>query len=183
MSRSVFDVFTGAMVRYARWFTLSVLPGAHTNAPLGFRRLGLVLLFPVFLALQLVHWVAFLVDELCFPGYRRVSIKEPVFIIGIPRSGTTYLHRELSANPRFTTVSTWEALLAPAVCERKLLGGIAGDRQGLWRTSASTYFAPIGCGQLRSRQHTPGSARRARGRLPASATRRRLFVSARCVSI
>ena len=130
MSRSVFDVFTGAMVRYARWFILSVLPGAHTNAPLGFRRLGLVLLFPVFLALQLVHWAAFLIDELFFPGYRKVSVKEPVFIIGIPRSGTTYLHRELSANPRFTTVSTWEALLAPAVCERKLLGVLRAIDKG-----------------------------------------------------
>jgi omega-hydroxy-beta-dihydromenaquinone-9 sulfotransferase len=32
-------------------------------------------------------------DELLFPNFRRIKIKEPVFIISNPRSGTTFLHR------------------------------------------------------------------------------------------
>lgn len=34
-----------------------------------------------------------LFDELLFPNFRRIQIKEPVFIISNPRSGTTFLHR------------------------------------------------------------------------------------------
>nr|VFK68106.1 MAG: Sulfotransferase family protein [Candidatus Kentron sp. UNK]VFK73065.1 MAG: Sulfotransferase family protein [Candidatus Kentron sp. UNK] len=34
-------------------------------------------------------------DELLFPGYRRQQIR-PIFIIGQPRSGTTFLHRTLA---------------------------------------------------------------------------------------
>ncbi len=34
-----------------------------------------------------------LIDELLFFNYRKIDIKEPVFIISNPRSGTTFLHR------------------------------------------------------------------------------------------
>jgi len=119
---SVLSEFPAALFRYTRWFFLSLVPGAHPNASLGLRRLGFLLVFPLFLALQLLHWIAFLIDEILFPEYRKTRVTQPVFIIGIPRSGTTYLHRRLAVKTGFTTVSTWEALLAPAVCERKLVG-------------------------------------------------------------
>lgn len=38
-------------------------------------------------------------DELLFPGYKEVKVK-PVFIIGQPRSGTTFLHRTLAADKK-----------------------------------------------------------------------------------
>lgn len=34
-----------------------------------------------------------LFDELLFPNYKNIVVKQPVFIISNPRSGTTYLHR------------------------------------------------------------------------------------------
>jgi len=34
-----------------------------------------------------------LIDELMFPNYKSIEIKQPVFIISNPRSGTTFLHR------------------------------------------------------------------------------------------
>lgn len=34
-----------------------------------------------------------LLDEVLFPNFRKIQIKEPVFIISNPRSGTTFLHR------------------------------------------------------------------------------------------
>jgi len=56
-----------------------------------------------FLLNQLLHLIFRLIDELFFFGYRRVKIKEPVFIIANPRSGTTYLHRLISKDDdRFT---------------------------------------------------------------------------------
>jgi hypothetical protein len=73
---------------------------------------------------QLIHWLGLFLDEILFRGYRRVEIQEPLFILGVPRSGTTHLHRVLARDPRFTTFSTWECLFAPSVTERRLLMGL-----------------------------------------------------------
>ena len=78
---------------------------------------GMWLLFTL---LNLLHLAGHLLDELLFPGYRRQPVTRPVFITGIPRSGTTYLQRLLGKHPGFSTFSTWEALLAPSLTERHL---------------------------------------------------------------
>jgi hypothetical protein len=70
-----------------------------------------------------IHWVGFLFDEILFFGYRRVRPEKPVFILGIPRSGTTFLQRVLAADASFTTLKTWECLLAPSISERFVLTG------------------------------------------------------------
>lgn len=70
--------------------------------------------------LFLCHGVGFLLDELLFRGYRRVAVRAPVFIVGVPRSGTTFLQRRLSEDPAFTTLTLWECLLAPSISERYL---------------------------------------------------------------
>jgi len=75
----------------------------------------------------LLHWLGLLLDELLFRGYRRVDIVAPVFVLGVPRSGTTFLHRTLAADEaQFTTVSTWEVLFAPSVTQRVFWRGLAG---------------------------------------------------------
>lgn len=52
---------------------------------------------------QLQSVIFRLLDEIFFPAYRKVKIKEPVFIIASPRSGTTYLHRLIALDEeRFT---------------------------------------------------------------------------------
>lgn len=82
---------------------------------------------PLFAALWLLyallncqHVIGHLLDEVLFPGWRRTGIRQPVFILGIPRSGTTFLQRLLARDPAFTTLTTWEALLAPSISERYL---------------------------------------------------------------
>jgi hypothetical protein len=80
---------------------------------------------PVFTAVQLVHWLGFLLDDILFPGYRRVPIKEPLFVLGIPRSGTTLMHRVLAQDPNMTTFRTWECFLAPSITQRRLVLGLA----------------------------------------------------------
>ena len=86
------------------------------------RLLGLALL-------ELGNTCCLLLDELFFPGYRRVKIEAPVFIIGNPRSGTTFLHRILSRDhERFSAFKTWE-ILFPSVLQKKagyLIGRIDG---------------------------------------------------------
>ncbi|ROQ18156.1 sulfotransferase family protein [Marinimicrobium koreense] len=68
--------------------------------------------------LFLCHALGFLLDELLFRGYRRVAVRAPVFIVGVPRSGTTFLQRHLADDPAFTTLTLWECLLAPSISER-----------------------------------------------------------------
>lgn len=82
-------------------------------------RLLRLLLYVLFLPVFLLHWLGFLLDEIFFPGYRKIEISQPVFILGVPRSGTTFLHRTLAADDKlFTTVSTWEVFLAPSITQR-----------------------------------------------------------------
>ncbi|MEM8867667.1 MAG: sulfotransferase, partial [Verrucomicrobiota bacterium] len=92
----------------------------------GLRRvLFLLIAFPVFCKLQLLHWLCFIFDAIFFPGYRKVRIERPLFISGIPRSGTTFVHRSLAHDERFTSFTTWEAILAPSIIQRKLIRALA----------------------------------------------------------
>jgi hypothetical protein len=120
-------LFGKSIARYFKWFAQSFWPGQHPGAPLGCKRLALLLFgLPALILIQLVHWLGFLLDELCFPAYRKVVVRQPVFVSGVPRSGTTFVHRTLAIDSdQFTTVSTWEAILAPSICERRILRGMA----------------------------------------------------------
>lgn len=42
-----------------------------------------------------------------YPEYSKVPIERPVFIIGAPRTGTTLLHRMLTADPRHQGLEMW----------------------------------------------------------------------------
>jgi hypothetical protein len=71
--------------------------------------------------LELVTWGGLALDEVLFREYRSAQVREPVFIIGNPRSGTTFLHRLLSQDlNNFHTMKTWEILLAPSIVQRRL---------------------------------------------------------------
>ncbi len=63
-------------------------------------------------------------DRVFFPSYRKIPIDRPVFIVGNPRSGTTFLHRLLlGAGDDLAAFELWE-MLFPAITARKLLGRI-----------------------------------------------------------
>jgi hypothetical protein len=115
-----------SLVRYCKWLGGSLWLKDPTHAPLCLRRILFLLLCPLLLLIQLTHWIGFLLDEIFFPRYRSIQVREPVFITGIPRSGTTFVHRSLARDKhQFSTVSTWEALLAPSICARKLIAAVA----------------------------------------------------------
>lgn len=63
-----------------------------------------------------------LLDYVFFPAFRRVAVRRPLFIIGHPRSGTTFLHRLLNETREFCMFETWEILI-PSLLGRKLLRG------------------------------------------------------------
>nr|MDJ0592509.1 sulfotransferase [Pleurocapsa sp. MO_226.B13] len=63
----------------------------------------------LFLPLYLLftHATLFL-DKIFFSRYQKVDIKNPVFIIGNPRSGTSFLHTLLTQTEDFVSFKTWE---------------------------------------------------------------------------
>ena len=98
------------------------LPGAgRPRRPSLYRVLVMLLFLPLLGVYLAGHWIGLLLDEVLFPGYRKVPVKSPLFIVGPPRSGTTFLHSLFALDDRFTTFSTWECLFAPSVCQRKVI--------------------------------------------------------------
>ena len=89
-----------------------------------FRPKRALFLGSVFLGLTLCGFFGFLclaLDHVFFPGFRRVSVKKPIFIVGNGRSGTTHMHRLLSGDEdRFTYFRTYEMLL-PSILQKKIL--------------------------------------------------------------
>lgn len=128
--------------RYLALIARTLVPGRHGCSRPTLRHYALAL--PLLLLLPIAaayHWLGLLLDEVLFRGYRRVEVREPVFVLGVPRSGTTALHHVLAEDPQFTTLRTWECLFATSVSWRWLwwsvgrvdrrLGGFA--RRGLER--------------------------------------------------
>jgi hypothetical protein len=89
------------------------------------------------------HAVCFFLDGILFPGLRRVRVREPVFIVGHARSGTTLLHRLMSRDAeRFSSFQLYElyfpsllqkkAIRALATLDRRFLGAFFERRVAAW---------------------------------------------------
>lgn len=72
-------------------------------------------------ARQVYVAVSLLLDNVFFPRYRRVRIENPVFLIGHPRSSTTFLHDVLTQTGEFLVFRDWE-LLNPSLTVRAIAG-------------------------------------------------------------
>ena len=77
-------------------------------------------------------------DHVFFPAFRRVEVRKPVFLIGHPRSGTTFLHRLLTRTREFCAFEAWEIFL-PSLVARTLLKRVIARRIAQGRT---TFFPP-----------------------------------------
>ena len=58
----------------------------------------MALFWPLFVLLQAINGAGLMLDYLLFPDFRRVRVREPLFVVGVPRSGTTFLHRLLAGD-------------------------------------------------------------------------------------
>jgi hypothetical protein len=86
----------------------------------GRRRMLLRLLITVPLG-SLVHALFLLLDYLLFPRLWRQTVEKPVFIVGHARSGTTLMHRLMSADgDRFSYFLYWE-MFFPSLLEKKMI--------------------------------------------------------------
>jgi hypothetical protein len=62
-------------------------------------------------------------DRVVYPGFRAIPLDRPIFVLGNPRSGTTFIHRFLLNTERMAAFQLWE-MLFPAICARKMLAGV-----------------------------------------------------------
>ena len=60
-------------------------------------------------------------DHVVYPGFKKRKLDRPIFILGNPRSGTTFVHRFLLNSQRLCAFELWEMLL-PAITARRMFG-------------------------------------------------------------
>ncbi|MAT44489.1 MAG: hypothetical protein CL609_19315 [Anaerolineaceae bacterium] len=101
----------------------AIFKSTNTHYALRPRRIVVLLLFYLFFPIiEIITWIAFLLDRILYPQFEDLKIKNPVFVIGNYRSGTTLLHRLLSYDyKRFTSMTGWEIFIAPSIVQRKVL--------------------------------------------------------------
>ena len=114
--------------RFLRHITITLFESRRRGIKLTPNRLLILSIFlfvltPIFLTSALLGWA---LDNLLFPRYRQVTVRQPVFIIGNMRSGTTLLHRLMAQDTaNFSYFQTWELGFAPTITQRKIYTLIA----------------------------------------------------------
>ena len=73
--------------------------------------------YPVFL---IINRIFLFLDFILIPEFEKAKVKEPIFIMGVNRSGTTFFHKLLAKSNQFSTSKTWDLIL-PSLSLRKLL--------------------------------------------------------------
>ena len=108
---------------FLRFLSKCFFRNRGTNYRLTGKRLGVILLaMGIYIPAELLIWSGFYLDEILFPAYQEQTIRQPVFIIGNPRSGTTYLQRLLARDENnFLSMRTWEIFTAPSILTRKII--------------------------------------------------------------
>jgi hypothetical protein len=106
-------------------------------------------------ALSAVNAVCFALDRLVFPGYRKVKVRSPVFIIGHARSGTSLMHRLMSRDgERFSHFTMYE-MFVPSLIQKKLIRFLGECDRRYWGETISrrirAWEDPRGRGDARPR--------------------------------
>lgn len=77
---------------------------------------NLVIYFPPLLPAM----ISFALDNILYPQFRTQQVKEPFFVIGNFRSGSTLLQRLLAQDQKnFLAFKTWEFMYAPSILQRR----------------------------------------------------------------
>lgn len=93
--------------------------------------------------IAIFHAIFFFLDGLVFPDLKRVEMRDPIFMVGHARSGTTFTHRLLCKDSeRFSSFRLYE-LYFPSLIQKKIiraigrfdeewLGGFLTSRVRVW---------------------------------------------------
>ena len=81
-----------------------------------------LIMVPFFTSLFIINNFFLLVDHLLFSRFKKLNIKEPVFIVSMPRTGTTMLlHLLTSLKNEYTTMKLWELIFAPSITQKIII--------------------------------------------------------------
>jgi len=94
-----------------------ILISAWKNFGLGLIFWRWLLFLPLFLFFTRL---TLLLDRLFFSQYLKAEVKSPIFIIGNPRSGTSFLHSLLTQTEEFISFKTWE-IFFPSLTARVVI--------------------------------------------------------------
>ncbi len=110
---------------FFRFMYLVYFRSRDVNFPLTPKRaLGFGIYFLLFPIFELFTAACLLLDHVFFPGFRRISIDKPLFIVGHPRSGTTYLQGLIAKDDElFFSFRVWETIF-PSILQKKVLAWI-----------------------------------------------------------
>ena len=70
--------------------------------------------------LLVINRIFLFLDYILVPEFEKAKVKEPIFIMGVNRSGTTFFHKLISKSNQFSTSKTWD-LIIPSLSLRKFL--------------------------------------------------------------
>lgn len=74
----------------------------------------------IFMVLSAITTITLFLDRIFFPKFRKVEVVQPVFIIGHPRSGTTFMHKLFTQTDEMAAFRSWQ-ILFPAITGRILI--------------------------------------------------------------
>jgi hypothetical protein len=87
-------------------------------------------------------------DRQLYPNIARQEIREPLFIVGLPRSGTTLLHNLLAADPEHRSPLMWEVMTPspPTLADekRRIHRATQSCKFFNWLAPTFRYVHPVG---------------------------------------
>src|SRR6266511_948575 len=87
-------------------------------------------------------------DRKVYPNVVRQEIREPLFIVGLPRSGTTVLHTLLAADPEHRVPLTWEVMTPSTPTgdneKRRIQRAISSCNCFNWLAPTFRHVHPVG---------------------------------------
>lgn len=86
------------------------------------RLLMVLIMVPFFTFLFVVNNFFLMMDYIFFFSFKRIKINQPVFIVSMPRTGTTMLFHFLSSlKEEFTSMKLWELIFAPSIIQKLVI--------------------------------------------------------------
>lgn len=121
----------------------------HKNPVIGFKarrgQAGFLLKYAILTPFWSLLWF---LDNLLYPQHKQIEIR-PVFIVGQPRSGTTFLHRTLAADTENFLAIRHIEWRYPFIIVQKIL-----SNSGLARKIAEqNYWSKTAAGEVAARMH------------------------------
>src|SRR6266699_343754 len=87
-------------------------------------------------------------DRQQYPDIARQDVRQPLFIVGLPRSGTTVLHSLLAADPEHRVPLTWEVMTpSPPASDnekRRIQRAISSCNCFNWLAPTFRHVHPVG---------------------------------------